>query len=99
MEHTACSQRTQQAEFYAFKMIIEHHLGTTPGGGVERNDMAALLRDVNATPQEQLRQLKQAAGGFQLAHKVMTSDLYMNAQFCTALRRPLGLNTRGAWST
>ena len=69
----------RQAEYYATKMIYEHHLQST-SGEVIHTDMAALLSDQTLSPQDQLRRLKQATGGFKLAHKIMTDDLYSNAR-------------------
>ena len=69
----------RRAEFYATKMIYEHHLQNT-SGDVIHTDMAALLNDTSLSPQEQLRKLKQANGGFRLAHKVMTDELYSNSK-------------------
>jgi len=68
-----------RAEFWGAKIVYEHYL-SADGAAVDHVDLSAVLRDVNMSPQEQLRQLKAASGGFKLAHKVMTEELYVNSK-------------------
>ena len=78
-EHEERGGGIVRAEFWATKMIFEHHLM----GDIEdtfRTDLASILRDVELSPQEQLRRLKSAQGGSKLAHQIMTAELYMNAR-------------------
>lgn len=78
-EHEERGGGIVRAEFWATKMIFEHHL-TGDSGETFQNDLASILRDVEMSPQEQLRRLKSAQGGFKLAHRIMTAELYANAR-------------------
>ena len=81
------SRTNRRAEFWAAKMVYEHNLALG-GEDVNHVDLAAVLRDVDMSPQEQLRRLKAASGGFKLAHKVMSDDLYMHCKILFCVGQP-----------
>ena len=87
-EHHERGGDTVRAEFWGAKMIYEHHLAGD-GQSVIHTDLASILQDVDLTPNEQLRRLKAAQGGFKLAHKIMTAELYNNAKVLFRIGAPV----------
>ena len=75
------------AEFWAAKMVFEHHL-QQDATEVDHADLGSVLDDTALTPEEQLRKLKAAQGGFKLAHTVMTADLYLHSKVLFRVGRP-----------
>ena len=86
-QESPCSRKNPRAEFWGTKMVYEHYL-SADGTAVNHVDLSAVLRDVEMSPQEQLRQLKAASGGFKLAHKVMTHELYANTKLLFCIGQP-----------
>ena len=90
--------RDQLGEFWVQKMILEDHLGVgSPCASAGQRDpdetenpFDDLLAAAKAkTPQAELAQLKAANGGFTLAYKLMTSQLYDHAKVLYTVTKPL----------
>ena len=79
----------QLPEYWACKMLYEHHLGAEQ----DPDDDPVAFDDLEAaahakTPFAELMQLKAANGGLRLAYKLMTHQLWQHAKLLCAVTRP-----------
>ena len=69
------------AEYHAFKMVLEDSLGL--------DDESNLAKRKEISPKEELSPMKKTTGGFKLAWKLMTEDLYYHSHILLEVTRPL----------
>ena len=91
--------KEQLVEFWVQKMILEDHLevGGRPcssAGLVDPDETGIPFDELQAaakakTPQAQLAQLKSVNGGFKLAYKLMTTQLYDYCKILYTITKPL----------
>ncbi len=75
-------------EFWLTKMVYEYYLG---GQNIEGEAVEAVsfLAESDETPEAQIRKLKAQVGGFQLAHRLMTQELFDNARVLYSVGQPV----------